>query len=149
MSETQLNIMLASAITTAAVAFAEKLDKGGQPYILHCLKVMHNLQTKDQELQCIAVLHDIVEDTSTTYQQLVELGFTQRVIDGIRRMTKLPGDSPEDYFNRVASSQDSIRVKLADLRHNSDIRRLKGITDQDFARVRKYQEMYTRLQALL
>ena len=73
----ETNLMLAKAITVAAASFATKLDKGGHPYILHCLKVMEYLHTHDDELKCIAVLHDIVEDTEMTYEELQEMGFTK------------------------------------------------------------------------
>jgi (p)ppGpp synthase/HD superfamily hydrolase len=65
-------------------------DKGGTPYILRCLKVMYYLKTDDEELQCIGLGHDLVEDTDVTYQLLREMGFSERVITGIRAMTKVP-----------------------------------------------------------
>lgn len=140
-----LNLMLASAISLTATSFYNKLDKGGEPYILHCLKVMHNLNSTDRELQCIAVMHDLIEDTDVSYHELREMGYTSRIIEGVRCMTKIRGQTPQEYFEQVVSNRDSILVKLADLRHNSDIRRLKGVTEKDFQRIQKYQLMYTKL----
>ena len=140
---------LAIAIALAATRHQEQFDKAGNPYILHTLKVMHYLRTEDQELMQIAVMHDLIEDTETTFQELIELGFSNRVIEGVRALTKMPGQSADEYFAAVAANKDAIRVKLADLRHNSDIRRLKGITDKDIARMKKYHAMYLRLKALL
>lgn len=138
--------MLATAIKLAAERHSEQYDKGGNPYILHVLKVMHYVRTNDEELNCIAVLHDIVEDTATTYAELIELGFSERVINGIRRVTKVPGESIEEYQQKVISSTDSMRVKMSDLRHNMDIRRLKGLRPKDMERLAYYAKFYSRIE---
>lgn len=142
----QLNKML--VLTTTE--FSGIFDKGGAPYILHCLKVMYYLKTEDEELQCIGLGHDLIEDRKNiTYALLAEMGFSERVIAGIRAMTKLPGQTPEEYLEQVKANPDAIRVKLCDLRHNSDIRRLKGVTAKDVARIEKYHKMYMELKALV
>lgn len=139
-----LNKMLVLATTRHAGQF----DRGGNPYILHPLKVMYYVKTDDEELQCIALAHDLVEDTDTTYDELREMGFTERVIQGIAALTKVPGESYDDYKVRVKENPDAIKVKMADLRHNTDIRRLKGVTEKDLARVEKYHRFYMELQLL-
>lgn len=139
-----LNKMLVLATTRHAGQF----DRGGNPYILHPLKVMYYLKSNDEELQCIALAHDLVEDTDTTYDELRSMGFTNRVIEGIAALTKLPGESYDQYKERVKANPDAIKVKMADLRHNTDIRRLKGVTEKDLARVEKYQRFYLELQLL-
>lgn len=130
-------------------AHAGQYDKGGKPYILHPLKVMHYLKIEDEELQCIALGHDVIEDTKVTYSQLRELGITERVIEGIRSLTKVPGETYDEYKERVFANVDAMRVKMADLRHNTDIRRLKGVTEKDIARVAKYHMFYLEIQAKL
>lgn len=124
-------------------------DRGGVPYVLHCLKVMHYLKSNDEELNCIALGHDLVEDRPVTYVQLREMGFSERIIDGIRAMTKVPGETNDEYMLRIKANKDAIRVKLCDLRHNSDIRRLKGITAKDVARIEKYHRMFLELKDLV
>lgn len=136
---------LALAIKIAAEGHLNQKDKGGNPYILHPLKVMHYLKTDDFQLMAIAALHDVVEDTDVTAADLVILGFSNRVKDAVVLLTKTPNQTPEEYFHGIASNYDAVRVKLADLRHNSDVRRLKGLTDKDLLRVRKYHDMYLRL----
>jgi (p)ppGpp synthase/HD superfamily hydrolase len=138
--------MLAHAIALAATAHREQTDKAGRPYILHTLKVMHYLRSDDDELNAIAVLHDIVEDTRVTYELLRGNGMTPRVVEGIRAMTKQPGQTPEEYLAQVLANPDAVRVKMADLRHNSDIRRLKGVTEKDVQRIEKYNRMYEVLK---
>lgn len=138
--------MLSAAITLAAKKFDGVFDKGGQPYILHCLKVMHYLKTDDLELQCIAVLHDVIEDCGFTVNDFQALGFSDRVIDGVVAMTKFDGYGEQEYLDQILENADAIRVKLADLRHNSDIRRLKGLRPKDFERLEKYHRMFVRLK---
>lgn len=137
--------MLASMLVLATNAHAGQFDRGGNPYILHPLKVMHYLKTTDEELQCIALGHDVVEDTKTTYRDLEQAGMSQRVIEGIRALTKVPGETYEEYQQRVYANVDAMRVKVCDLRHNTDIRRLKGVTEKDIERLVKYQKFYIEL----
>jgi (p)ppGpp synthase/HD superfamily hydrolase len=141
--------MLDKMLVLATTKFAGKFDRGGHPYILHCLKVMYYLKSDDEELQVIALGHDLVEDTDVTYAELRAMGFTERVIVGIRAMTKVPGETNDEYMDRIKACHDAIRCKLADLRHNSDIRRLKGVTAKDVARIEKYHKMYMELKELV
>lgn len=136
---------LALAIKIAAEGHLNQKDKGGNPYILHPLKVMHYLKTDDFQLMAIAALHDVVEDTDVMAADLVMMGFSNRVVCAVVLLTKTPNQTPEEYFQGIASNYDAIRVKLADLRHNSDVRRLKGLGDKDLLRIRKYHDMYLRL----
>ena len=141
--------MLAEAIALAAEKHKDQFDKGGMPYVLHPLKVMHYLKSDDIELMCIAVLHDIVEDTDVTCADLRVLGMSERVIIAVKLLTKVQGQTHEEYLDGIKSNIDAILVKLADLRHNSDIRRLKGITEKDAARLNKYCKMAHELKAVL
>lgn len=138
-------------LVLATNAHAGQFDKSGNPYILHPLKVMHYLKTDDEELQCIAVGHDLVEDTDVTYQDLWEEGMTNRIIEGIRGMTKERGETHEEYKLKIKSNTDCVRVKMADLRHNTDIRRLKNkeVTEKDVARMVKYHNFYLELEEVL
>jgi len=140
--------LLSIAIQIAVEAHAGQFDKGGKPYILHPLKVMHYTKSDDEEIQAIAVLHDSVEDNKAiTYSYLRERGLTERVISGILCLTKVPGESYDEYKAKVKSNPDSIIVKKADLRHNSDIRRLKGVSDKDIERIASYQRFFLELEA--
>ena len=141
--------MLDKMLHIAVNAHHGQFDKGGKPYILHPLKVMHYLKTDDEELMCMALGHDVIEDTSTTYKELREAGMTERVIEGIKALTKQPGQTYEEYKEGVFSNPDAMRVKMADLRHNTDIRRLKGVTEKDIARIAKYQTFYMEIKAKL
>ena len=141
--------MLDKMLVIATNAHAGQFDRGGNPYILHPLRVMSYLNTDDEELMCTALGHNVIEDTKITYRDLRDAGISERVIAGIRALTKLPGQTYDEYKEGVFANVDAMRVKMADLRHNTDIRRLKGISEKDIERMVKYQKFYLELQARL
>jgi len=148
MAEYKKGELLNKALIIATVAHANQYDKGGKPYILHPLAVMHKLRTVDEELMCIAILHDVVEDTDVTWQKLREEGMTDRIIEGVRCLTKIRGETYEEYKLKVKSNPDSIAVKKCDLQHNTDIRRLQGVTEKDIRRMERYFNFYIELKSL-
>lgn len=142
--------MLNAAIKLAAIWHDGQYDKAGNPYILHVLKVMHYLKSDDEELNCIAVLHDIIEDCEgVNASSLYNAGMSQRVVQGVMKLTKTPGQTKEEYQAEVFSSVDAMLVKRCDLRHNMDIRRLKGLRQKDFERMAAYAEFYTKIDEKL
>lgn len=144
-----MNEVLSKFIALAAQRHSQQFDKGGKPYILHVLSVMNMVMLAfptDYELMCMAVGHDLVEDTKTTYKELRELGATDRIIHGIMALTKKNGETYEEYVEGLLENEDACNVKLRDLTHNSDIRRLKGITQKDFDRLQKYCVLYAKIQ---
>ena len=141
--------MLAKMLVLVTNAHDGQYDKGGAPYILHPLKVMHYIKSDDEELMCMALGHDVIEDTKVTYRELADAGISIRVMDGIKALTKLPGQTLDEYKEGVFANRDAMRVKMADLRHNSDIRRLKGVTEKDLARIAKYHQFYLEIQSRL
>lgn len=141
--------MLSTAIKIAVDAHDGQYDRGGNPYVLHVLKVMHYCKSQDEELLCIAVLHDTVEDSDVSWWDLREAGLSERVIAGVRALTKIPGQSYDEYREAVFANRDAMIVKLADLRHNCDIRRLKGVTVKDRERMARYHEFAFDIQQRL
>ena len=137
--------MLSDMLLLATQAHSGQFDKAGKAYILHPLKVMHYLKSDDEELMCIALGHDLVEDTDVTYSKLSEL-FSERVVEGIRCLTKQRGETYEEYKAKVMSNKDAMLVKMADLRHNIDIRRLKGVTEKDIQRTVRYLQFYEEIK---
>lgn len=141
---------LALMIKLASEHHLNQFDKGGRPYVLHVLKVMHYLKDKDDdELNCIAVGHDIIEDTDLNEGDLQAEGFSDRVVDGIFRLSKKENQTHISYLVDILSSYDACRVKLADLRHNTDIRRLKGLREKDLQRIQKYHKMHTQIKMMI
>jgi (p)ppGpp synthase/HD superfamily hydrolase len=147
-----MNHQLSNMLIIAAQRHDGQFDKGGKPYILHPLKVMHYLRSEDEELQCIALGHDLIEDTFESIQVGAEFlrcrGFSERVVSGIVALSKRNGQLFDDYKEQVKLNHDAVLVKMADLRHNSDIRRLKGVTQKDIERIEKYHRFYLELKEL-
>lgn len=137
--------MLDKAIAIAAEAFVNKFDKGGQPYILHCLNVMEQMPKNDIDLRCAAVMHDLIEDTDWSYDGLIQIGFPQEVVITVDMLTHRRNVPYENYIDRIAGDEWATLIKLADLRHNSDITRLKGVRDKDIERMVKYHQSYLLL----
>lgn len=140
--------MLGKAIAIAAQGFATKVDKSGEPYILHCMRVMNNLHTRDKELQSIAILHDVVEDKVCTQFELASAGFSDRVLQAVFLLTHRKEVPYMDYIKALAHNDDARAVKIADLKDNSDITRLKGLTKADFDRMEKYHTAYIYLSKI-
>ena len=141
--------MIDKMIRLAVKGHAGQFDKGGNPYILHVLKVMDNLHSDDEELQCIAIGHDLIEDTKVTAKEMLRQGMSPRVVTAIEMLTKRKGQTDEEYLGLILSSIDCMRVKKADLQHNSDIRRLKGVRPKDITRIIKYHDMWLKIDAKL
>ncbi len=125
------------AIKIAAEAHFGQLDKGRQAYILHPIRVMQKVFSDEEK--CVAVLHDVVEDNAKyTLLYLRTQGFTPTVIGCLDNLTKRREEDYEHYLERVAQHPISIRVKIADIKDNMDISRLKGIETKDILRIKKY-----------
>jgi (p)ppGpp synthase/HD superfamily hydrolase len=135
---------LAHAISIVAKAFKDRLDKGGQPYILHCLFVMYKQTTITRKI--IAILHDLVEDTDWDFDDLRAKGFGDSILVPLRLLTHDPTvKTYEEYIAEISTNEDARAVKLADLEHNSQITRLKGLTKADFAKMEQYHKAYVYL----
>ena len=142
---------LSKAIKIATLAHDGQFDKGGMPYILHPLHVMNQVREYGEEAMIIAVLHDVVEDTCITLESLQEAGFSNRVLNAITYLTHRKEVSYDGYINIISLCFDKIipRIKMEDIRHNSDIMRLKGLTEKDFKRIERYQKAFTLLKGVL
>jgi len=140
--------MLSRAIAITATAFEGKMDKGGVPYILHCLTVMDGVKHIDEVTMIAAVMHDLVEDTSYSIGDLREEGFDEEVLEILEKLTHSPLDSYKEYINKVAVCPKARAIKIADLDHNSLIHRMKGLEDKDFERLAKYHRAYALLKGL-
>lgn len=128
---------LERAIEIAASAHAGQVDKAGEPYILHPLRVMLRVASPHERMA--AVLHDVVEDTSVSLQGLISEGFPSDVISAIKALTKRPGESRLEAAERAAADSIARQVKLADNAENMDLGRIPNPTERDYARVEEYK----------
>lgn len=136
--------MLSKAIEIATEAHDGQVDKAGQPYIGHPLRVMAMGTTEEEKI--VGVLHDVVEDSDWTFERLTAEGFSSEVVDALRCVTKLSESEPYDKFiQRVKANPLAVKVKINDLTDNMDIRRLAYISEKDVKRLRKYLKAYKQL----
>jgi (p)ppGpp synthase/HD superfamily hydrolase len=137
---------LGEAIALAAQAHLGVMDKSGQPYILHPLRVMFRCETDIERI--VAVLHDVVEDTGRTFDDLRKLGYSEEVIAALDCVTKHEGENYEDFVRRAAANPIARNVKIADIEDNMDMRRLPSLTQRDWDRTAKYLAAWRRLKGL-
>ncbi|HEY6882340.1 MAG TPA: HD domain-containing protein [Polyangiales bacterium] len=135
---------LERAICIAADAHAGQADKAGAPYILHVLRVMMKMSTAEERI--VAMLHDVVEDTSWTLDRLAEEGFSKSVTEAIDGVTRRADEAYDAFIERAAQNPLSRRVKIADLEDNADLSRLAQPSQRDVERAEKYQRALERLK---
>lgn len=138
-----LEEQLEEAIKLASIKHYGQRDKANKPYIFHLLHVMNNLD--DLNAKIVGVLHDILEDTDITRNDLFNYGFSEEIVIAVEILTKPKNQKYMDYIENIKSNNIAKKVKLIDLKHNMDLTRLFEISDKDLKRTIKYFEAYKRL----
>lgn len=134
------------ALRLAYAAHQGQMDQSGQPYIFHPYHLAE--QMTDEVSTCVALLHDVAEDTAITLEEL-EQEFPPEVTDALRLLTHQPGTDYFDYVRAIRQNPVAVQVKLADLAHNSDMSRFagcKGVMEKQLAH---WQRKYSRARANL
>ena len=138
--------LLEKAVGIAVEAHQGQKDRYGLPYILHPLRVMARVDEAREKT--VAVLHDVVEDTDWTLEDLKKEGFPDPLLHALDCITKREGEPYEKFVERSASDPLARRVKLADLEDNMDLRRFPEIAEKDTTRIAKYLKAWRRLSTL-
>ena len=133
------------AMKLAFDAHKDQTDKSGIPYIFHPIHLAE--QMTDEKTVCAALLHDVVEDTEVTFEQLEREGFPADVLDALKLLTHDPAEPYMAYVARIKANGIARAVKLADLAHNSDLTRLDHVDGKALARVEKYKKAMALLQS--
>ena len=143
--------LLSKMYALVATEFQNKIDREGRPYFEHCLHVMQTCGLNDENSLCIALGHDLLEDTDIAFEYLLK-EFNSTIANGINCLTHKIGNY-EDYIKTIPTypfvNKQCIKIKLADLKHNMNISRLKVLTDKDFDRMKKYIKAYDYLSNIL
>lgn len=126
------------AMIIAYYAHNGQLDKGGFPYIFHPFHISEQMEN-EYEI-CVALLHDVLEDSDVSLEDLKRHGFPEAVTDALELLTKEKECSYLDYILKICKNPLSKKVKCADLRHNLDLSRLYDVTDIDLKRNQKYKQ---------
>lgn len=122
----------------------EQVDKSGLPYVFHPFHLAEQMETEDTTI--VALLHDVVEDSDLTLDDLRQMGFSDTVIAALALLTHDPAVEYMDYVRAVKDNPIARAVKLADLRHNSDLTRLDTVDEKALARREKYLQAMTLLK---
>ena len=141
------NDLIFKSLEIVTRLFEDKVDKGGLPYSIHLLKVYGGVD--DYLEKVCALLHDVVEDTEVTFEDLREFGYSDEVIEILELLTKPKGADYQRYIDKIVASDNvhAMNIKLSDLRHNMDIKRIKNPTVNDYERVNKrYAPAYEKIQ---
>ena len=125
-------------------AHKDQLDKSGMPYVFHPFHLAEQMDT--EESVTVALLHDVIEDTDLSLEDLRQMGYPTAVINALALMTHEPDISYMDYVARISTNELATKVKLADLRHNSDLSRLDKVDEKAIARVEKYAKAIRLLE---
>jgi (p)ppGpp synthase/HD superfamily hydrolase len=128
----ELSRLLSKAIQIAAKGHENQLDKGGESYILHPLRVMMRTDTIEEKI--VAVLHDVIEDTDITYEYLRLAEFPEYILEALKSVTKNKDESYMDFVRRAKLNPIGKHVKYADLIDNMNIKRIPNPTEQDYKR---------------
>ena len=126
------------AMKIAFNAHKEQVDKNGMPYIYHPVHLAEQMDS--EETICVALLHDVVEDTDITFENLKEYGFSEKIINALQLMTHEDAVPYMEYVKKIKTNEIAKKVKLADLNHNSDLSRLDIIDEKALCRVEKYEK---------
>ncbi|WP_431785885.1 HD domain-containing protein [Paenibacillus lactis] len=137
--------MLEKAIQIAVNAHSGQTDKGGSPYILHPLRVMHMMESEDEKI--VAVLHDVIEDTDVTYGDLLKEGFSHEVIKAVRALTRQENETYMEFIHRCKKNDLACKVKIQDIYDNLDLSRIENPTDEDYIRQKRYTKALRLLLA--
>lgn len=136
--------LLERAIDIALQAHKGQIDKGGLPYILHPLAVMTNVETKNEKI--VAVLHDVVEDTKYTIEDLRKEGFPEEILLAVDTLTRRCDEDYFDYINRVKTNELAVKIKIKDLEHNTEFKRITNFSDESLVEhIRRYKKAWNIL----
>lgn len=141
------------ALEISSILFENDTDKGGRPYFLHLLYVYNNVFTIDEKV--VALLHDVMEDKKVTKEELLDIGFPLKIVNDVETLTRVKPLEYNAYIDNIIKngSKEALEVKLADLKNNIDLTRIKNPSVKDYERVEKrympsYEKILNRLKEI-
>ncbi len=137
---------LEDAINLAIQAHKGHVDKTGQPYIMHVLRVMFRMESERDMI--IGVLHDLIEDTPYTVEDLRKMGYPEDILEALDSLSKRENEAYEEYISRVMKNPAAVPIKKADLDDHMDIHRFPYLTEKDIKRLRRYMKAMLKLTEL-
>ncbi len=137
--------IIEKSLEIALKAYAGQKDKAGKTYILHPLRIMAKMQTEYE--MSAALLHDVIEDSDYTAEDLISEGIPSDVVIAVELLSKVKGESYDQFVDRVLQNPLATKIKIADIEDNINVLRLKSIRDNDLERIAKYHKAWLKLMA--
>jgi (p)ppGpp synthase/HD superfamily hydrolase len=131
------------AISLACKVHADQVDKAGRPYILHPIRLMQKFVNENEMI--VAVLHDVIEDSRITLDDLRKYGLQDQIVEAIDCLSRRQRESYEDFIVRISTNELARRVKIEDIKDNLDLTRLNAVGSDDLSRVIKYHRALRHL----
>ena len=139
--------MLEKAIELALKYHKGQIKNGtGEEFALHVLRVMLKMDTEDEKTS--AVLHDIIEKTNCTLEDLKQQGFSNKIINTVDALSKRKGENYSDYIKRVKKDTDAVKIKIADLEDNMEFKNIKELTQTDIEKMNRRKKYYNELKGM-
>ncbi|WP_165045539.1 GTP pyrophosphokinase [Dysgonomonas sp. ZJ709] len=138
--------ILEQAIHIAVNAHFGQVDKADAPYIFHPLRVMQQVNSTEEKI--LAILHDVVEDTFLTFNDLIDKGIPKHMVITLRLLTREKDMPYEDYISKIGENPVATKIKIADLIDNMDASRLKQVGETDMERLQKYSRSLKYLKSV-
>ena len=135
--------IIEKSLEIALKAYAGKKDKAGKTYILHPLRVMARMQSEEE--MAVALLHDVIEDSEYTADDLLEAEIPQTLVDAVQLLSKTDNESYEEFIDKVLTNDIATKVKIADIEDNINVLRLNSLCERDLQRVAKYHKAWQKL----
>ena len=136
--------IIETSLQIALNAYKGQKDKAGETYILHPLRIMAKMNSLEEK--ATALLHDVIEDSDYTSEDLINEGIPSTVVDAVLALTKNDGEDYDQFIDRVLKNKLAAKVKIADIEDNINLLRLGSISDADLQRVTKYHRSWHKLQ---
>ncbi len=136
--------IIEKSLEIALKAYAGQTDKAGEIYILHPLRLMARMETEEEK--SVALLHDVIEDSDYTAEDLINNGIPSDVVDAVLSLTKQNGENYEQFIKRVLKNKLASKIKLVDIEDNINVLRLNTINNKDLERIAKYHKAWQTLK---
>ena len=136
--------IIEKSLEIALKAYAGQTDKAGETYILHPLRLMARMETEEEK--SVALLHDVIEDSDYTAEDLINNGIPTNVVDAVLSLTKQNGENYEKFIERVLKNKLASKIKIVDIEDNINILRLNSINNKDLERIAKYHKAWQTLK---
>lgn len=138
--------IIETSLEIALAAYKGQTDKAGKTYILHPLRLMAKMTTEDE--MCVALLHDAIEDSDVTAQDLLDKGLPAHIVDAVVLMTHQDDESYDAYIVKIKTNPLAAIVKKCDIEDNINVLRLDALSDKDITRIKKYHRAWKQLDNL-